>query len=69
MQIHSYGSGLEFRFSFALEWPQNLGRTQTDSLFVKIVKSCSGHPKTCKFVKNWKPKIFTIPTLFSYTKC
>ena len=35
--------------------------------FQKIVKSCSGYPKTCKSVKNRKSIIFfTIPILSSY---
>ena len=33
--------------------------TQTDRHFPEIVKSCSGHPKTCKFIENWKSNIFT----------
>ena len=40
--------------------------TQTDRHFPEIVKSCSGHPKTCKSIKNWKPKICTKP-IFSST--
>ena len=41
------------------EWP-------TDRHFVKILKSCPVHPKTCKSVKNRKSKIFTIPILLFY---
>ena len=59
-----------------LEWPQNLCHTQTDIQadiptdrhFIKIVKSYSEHPKTCKSVKNQKSKIFTIQILSSYTE-
>ena len=29
-------------------------------------KSCSGRPKTCKFVNNRKSKISTIPIFFSH---
>ena len=32
--------------------------THTDRHFPEIVNSCSGHAKTCKFIKNWKSKIF-----------
>ena len=28
------------------------GVTHIDRYFIKVVKSCSGHPKTCKSVKN-----------------
>ena len=38
---------------------------QIDRHFPKIVKSCSGHPKTCKSVKNRKSKICTKPILSS----
>ena len=34
---------------------------QTDRHFLEIVKSCSGHPKTCKCIKNWKSEIFRKP--------
>ena len=37
--------------------------TQTDRHFPKIVKSCSGHPKTCKSIKNRKSKICMKPIL------
>ena len=37
--------------------------------FVKIVKSCTEHPKTSKSVKNWKSKIFTIPIISSDIEC
>ena len=39
--------------------------TQTDRHFLKIVKSCSGYPKTSKSIKNRKSKIFTKPILSS----
>ena len=39
--------------------------TQTDWHFPEIVKSCSGHPKTCKSIKNRKSKICTKPILSS----
>ena len=32
---------------------------------VKMVNSCSGHPKTCRFIKKRKSKIFTNPILSS----
>ena len=38
---------------------------QTDTHFPEIVKSCSGHPKTFKSIKNRKSKIFTKPMLSS----
>ena len=46
--------------------PQNLFNPdgQRDRHFVKIVKSCLGHPQKSKSVKNRKPKIFTIPIFF-----
>ena len=31
---------------------------QTDKHFLKVVKSCSEHFKTCKFIENQKSKIF-----------
>ena len=37
----------------------------TDRHFPKIVKSCSGHPKTCKSIKNRKSKVCTKPILSS----
>ena len=41
-----------------LHLPQNFCHTltdsQTDKYFPEIVKSCSGHPKTCKLIKNRK---------------
>ena len=42
-------------------------RSQTDTYthFPEIVKSCSGHPKTCKSMKNRKSKICTKPVLSS----
>ena len=46
--------------------PQNCHTyTETDKHFPEIVKSCSGHPKTCKFIKNRKSKICTKPVLSS----
>ena len=56
-----------------LHLPQNFCHTQidtqTDRHFPEIVKSCSGHPKTCESIKNRKLKIFTKPVLFSiYTE-
>ena len=42
---------------------------QTDRHFPKIVKSCLGHPKTCKSIENRKSKISTKPILSStYTE-
>ena len=38
---------------------------QTDRHFPEIVKSCSGHPKTCKSIKNRKSRICTKPILSS----
>ena len=37
---------------FARERPQNFCHIQTDRHFVKLMKSCSGHPKKSKFVKT-----------------
>ena len=51
-----------------LHLPQNFCHThtdQTDRHFPEVVKSCSGHPKTCKFMKNRKSKICTKPILSS----
>ena len=43
--------------------------SQTDRHFPEIVKSCSGHPKTYKSIKNRKSKICTKPVLSSnYTE-
>ena len=39
--------------------------TQTYRHFPEIVKSCSGHPKSYKSIKNWKSKICTRPILSS----
>ena len=39
-----------------------------DRQFLKIVRLCSKHPKTCKSVKNRESKIFTIPILFFFVK-
>ena len=38
---------------------------QTDRHFPNIVKSCSGHPKMCKSIKNRKSKICLKPILSS----
>ena len=52
-----------------LHLPQNFCHrhtdTQTDRHFPKIVKPCSGHPKTCKSIKNRKSKTCTKPILSS----
>ena len=60
-----------------LHLPQNFCHTHTDTLthrhmdrqtdrhFPEIVKSCSGHHKTCKSIKNRKSKICPKPILFS----
>ena len=40
-------------------------QTHTDRHFPEVVKSCSGHPKTCKSTKNRKSKIFKKPILSS----
>ena len=43
------------------------GDRQTNrQVFVRIVKSCRGHSKMCKSIKNWKSKIFAIPILFFF---
>ena len=42
-----------------------LSHTQTNRHFSETVKSCSGHPKTCKFSKNRNLKICT-KTIFSF---
>ena len=39
--------------------------TNIDRHFLEIDKSCSGHPKTCKFIKNRKSKILTKSILSS----
>ena len=53
----------------ALAWPQNCATYRpTDRHFVKIVKSCSKYPKTCKSVKTESRKIFAIPVRSSYTE-
>ena len=56
-------------YSLVLEMhlPQNfcLTDTQIDRHFPKIVKWCSGHPKTYKSIKNWKSEVCTKPMLFS----
>ena len=38
--------------------------TYKQTYFPKIAKLCSGHRKTCKFIKNWKSKIFECSILF-----
>ena len=52
-----------------LHLPQNFCHrhtdSQTDRHFPEIVNSCSGHPKTCKSIKDWKSKICTKPILSS----
>ena len=48
-----------------LHLAQNFCHTQTHRHFPERVKSCSGHPKMCKFIKNRKSKIFTKPILSS----
>ena len=44
-----------------LEITQNFYNTHTEAHrhFPKIIKSCPGHFKMCKFIKNLKSKIFT----------
>ena len=37
----------------------------TDRRFPEIVNLFSGHPKTCKSIKNWQSKIFMKPILSS----
>ena len=58
---------INFRaFVLELHCPQNFGDLHTDKHFQKIVKSCSGHLKTCKSVENRRiSKIFSNPILFS----
>ena len=52
-----------------LHLPQNFCHTHTDTLtdrhFPEIVKSCSGHPKTFKSIKNRILEICTKPILTS----
>ena len=48
-----------------LHLPQNFCHRHTDRHFPKIVKSCSGHPKTCKSIENRKSKICTKPIFCS----
>ena len=48
----------------ALAWPQTLCDTQTGGNFVKIVSSCSGHPKACKIIQKKKTKISAFPIFF-----
>ena len=52
-----------------LHLPQNVCLTQKDGQtnrhFQEIVKSCSGHPKTCKSIKNRQSKFCTKPILSS----
>ena len=50
---------------FELHLPQNFCPTQTDRHFPEVVNSYSGHPKTCKSIKNCKSKIFTKPVFSS----
>ena len=61
---------IKFRaFILAIQCPQNFGhiRTErpTDRYILKIVKSCSGHLKTCTSIENRIPKIFRNPILSS----
>ena len=53
------------RLVIELYLPENFCRIQIDRHFPEIVKLCSGHPKTCKSIKNRKLKIFMKPTLSS----
>ena len=46
-----------------LHLPQNFCHTHRH--FPEILQSCSGHPKTCKSIKNRKSKICTKPILSS----
>ena len=49
-----------------LHLPQNfLSHIHTDRHFPDIVKSCSGHPKSSKSIKNRKSKTFGKPILSS----
>ena len=56
-------------FAREMQCPQNFGEMyinkQTDRRFLKMVKSCSGHLKTCKSTKNRMSKIFANPILSS----
>ena len=47
-------------------WLQNLCHTERDRHFIGNVTLCSGHPKMCKYFKNWNSKSFTIPIIPSY---
>ena len=53
-----------------IQRPQNFGDIQTERPtnrhFLKMVKSCSGHLKTCKSIENWMSKIFASLILSSY---
>ena len=48
-----------------LHLPQNFCHAHIDRHFSEIAKSCSGHLKTCKSIKNRKSKICTKPILSS----
>ena len=48
-----------------LHLPQNFCHIHTGRHFPEIVKSSSGHPETCKFIKNRKSKICTKTILSS----
>ena len=52
-----------------LHLPQNFfqthTKTQTDRHFLEIVKTCSKHPKTCKFHQKPEVENFTKPILSS----
>ena len=53
-----------------IQCPQNFEDIHTDRQiirhFLKKVKSCSGHLKTCKSIENRTSKIFMNPILSSY---
>ena len=52
-----------------IQCPQNFGEIHTDKHFLKMVKSCSGHLKICKFIENRKLKIFANPMTKSKDFC
>ena len=64
-------------FILELHLSQNFCHTQTDSHtdthadknFSEIVKSRSGHPKTCKSIKNRKSKICNFQFLMDLQGC
>ena len=55
-----------YRTPFHAIMPPNFCHIHTDRHFLKMVKSCSGHLKTYKSIKNRKSKIFKNPILSSY---